>query len=219
MSGGLGFHGDLNAPPDTEDWALAMREEIRSSWSMAMLDVLMFRIHRMADVEGWRRLKNKQGRPFASLTEFLTEKPIEGIGMNVDKVSDVIAALKKPAEVVRVTQAAGAKVHPGPGRGKKRNASDALAFPNGKPVADTSIPLGSTSAARLAARIKRDASPEFVARVERGEFPSMRAAAIAAGVLKVPTTLELAQRAFAKLSPTEQAQFLFWVHQQDQRAA
>src|SRR5690349_11047492 len=41
----------------------------------------------------------------------------------------------------------------------------------------------------LAARIKRD-HPEIAAAVERGEYPSMRKAAIAAGIVKEPSTLD-----------------------------
>ena len=50
---------------------------------------------------------------------------------------------------------------------------------------------GSTNADYLTARLKRDA-PAIAARLERGEFKSVRAAAIEAGIVHVPTRLEKA---------------------------
>jgi hypothetical protein len=59
----------------------------------------------------------------------------------------------------------------------------------------------------IAARINRD-HPEIAARMRAGEFRSVRAAAIAAGIVKVPSALEVAQKAFRKLGPKERAAFL-----------
>ena len=47
-------------------------------------------------------------------------------------------------------------------------------------VSNKSFVQGSTNATYLAARIKRD-QPDIAEAVERGEYPSMRQAAIAAG--------------------------------------
>ncbi len=57
---------------------------------------------------------------------------------------------------------------------------------------------GGQSIERLAARIKRD-HPEIAARVEAGEFKSIRAAAIEAGIIKVSTDFEKAKKAVEKL--------------------
>jgi hypothetical protein len=54
-----------------------------------------------------------------------------------------------------------------------------------------------TSSDYLLRRMLRDC-PEYVARYERGEFPSVRAAAIAAGIVKVPSAEEKAVKAFRK---------------------
>ena len=48
-----------------------------------------------------------------------------------------------------------------------------------------------TSAEYLTARLKRDA-PEIAARLERGEFKSVRAAAIEAGIVIIPSGLDTA---------------------------
>lgn len=63
------------------------------------------------------------------------------------------------------------------------------------------------AAAYLVERLEREA-PAFAAALARGKYRSARAAAIAAGILKEPTPLELARRAFAKLSKAEAKQFV-----------
>ena len=75
------------------------------------------------------------------------------------------------------------------------------------PKRDTSY---GTSADYLAARIKRD-HPAIAAGIAAGEYPSIRAAAIAAGIVKVPSALETLQRAWKKASSEEQRQFLEWI--------
>jgi hypothetical protein len=57
-----------------------------------------------------------------------------------------------------------------------------------------------TSSDYLLRRLARRA-PDTLAAYERGEFPSARAAALHAGILKVPTALDLLYRAwhFARL--------------------
>jgi hypothetical protein len=66
---------------------------------------------------------------------------------------------------------------------------------------------GSTNIPYLVRRLKRDA-PEIAAALGRGEYPSARAAAIAAGIVKVPTPLEVLRKAWAKASAEERALFL-----------
>lgn len=79
--------------------------------------------------------------------------------------------------------------------------------PSGKPSDALSLPTGSTSSARLAARIKRD-RPDIAARVEKGEFKSMRAAGIEAGIVKVKTALDQLKSAWKKATADERKAFL-----------
>lgn len=72
---------------------------------------------------------------------------------------------------------------PGPGRGKK--------------TGDNITRLRGDSVSYLASRLKRD-HPEIAARVERGEFRSMRAAAIEAGIVKPRISVELSVRGMIK---------------------
>lgn len=63
-----------------------------------------------------------------------------------------------------------------------------------------------TSAEYLVRRLKRDA-PEIAAALGRGEYRSARAAAIAAGIKRVPTALEACLHAWRKLTPEERQRF------------
>jgi hypothetical protein len=60
---------------------------------------------------------------------------------------------------------------------------------------------------RLAARLNRD-HPEIAERVKAGEFRSIRAAAIVAGIVKVKTPLERLFAEWKKASQEERAEFL-----------
>src|SRR4051794_37395765 len=82
------------------------------------------------------------------------------------------------SERIAETMAAAAPLDP-VGTNQHSPGGGAVAFPR----------HGSNSAVYLAARIKRDA-PEIAAAVERGEFKTMRAAAIAAGIVNARTALD-----------------------------
>jgi hypothetical protein len=63
---------------------------------------------------------------------------------------------------------------------------------------------GSTSSAYLAAKLRRD-HPEIADRMARGEFRSVRAAAIAAGIVRQTTALEQIRKLIGKLDASELA--------------
>lgn len=59
----------------------------------------------------------------------------------------------------------------------------------------------------LRARLKRDA-PETLAALDRGEYPSVRAAAKAAGIVADPTPLDYLHRYWRKVDPDDRLRFL-----------
>ena len=71
----------------------------------------------------------------------------------------------------------------------------------------TKVSRGSNKAETLIRRLKRDA-PDVADALARGEYPSARAAGIAAGIVKVPSTLSLLRRAWARASRDERDAFL-----------
>jgi hypothetical protein len=64
-----------------------------------------------------------------------------------------------------------------------------------------------TSSAYLAAKLRRD-HPEIADRMARGEFRSVRAAAIAAGIVRQTTALDQLRRAWRRASSEQQEEFL-----------
>lgn len=85
----------------------------------------------------------------------------------------------------------------------------------GNPVQDVnhSLEHGTGNKAYTLARLKRS-HPDILEALQRGEFPSVRQAAIAAGIVKVPTPLEKAVKAYEKLSDDERKEFLNHVRPQ-----
>jgi hypothetical protein len=65
--------------------------------------------------------------------------------------------------------------------------------PNGRPKNHSHPTVLGRGSDYLTARIARD-HPDILKRMKAGEFPSTRAAAIAAGIVKVPTPLDLGRR-------------------------
>jgi hypothetical protein len=65
---------------------------------------------------------------------------------------------------------------------------------------------GGTASQYLLRRLARE-QPEILAAYERGDFKSVRAAAIAAGIVKVPTALDQLRKDWRKASPREQETF------------
>jgi len=71
----------------------------------------------------------------------------------------------------------------------------------------TSSSKRGNQASYLTSRIKRD-HPEILERMKAGEFKSVRQAALAARIIKEPTTLALLNRYWKKANPAEQVQFI-----------
>jgi hypothetical protein len=86
--------------------------------------------------------------------------------------------------------------------------------PSGNVAEVNSRPTGN-SAAYLVRRLKRDA-PAIAEALARGEYPSARAAAIAAGIVHVPKPLDMAKKSYLKLSKRERAKFIKWISEQNQ---
>ena len=107
---------------------------------------------------------------------------------------DSVADHDRDAELARRTRRAGAREG-----GRPTNAA-------GEGSAALPLPKGSKSAARIVARLKRDA-PAIAERFAAGGFRSARAAGIAAGIIVPPTKLAIALKAFRALSPEDQQRF------------
>jgi hypothetical protein len=91
---------------------------------------------------------------------------------------------------------------PGPGRGHK-TGNDITRFHGNR----------GTSAAYLTARLARD-RPDILARLRAGDYPSVRAAAKDAGLVKEPSPLQLVQKAWRKAKLQEREDIGAWITDQ-----
>ena len=150
---------------------------------------------------------------YSGRDEFITEC----IGRPVDVIEMAVAGLdlfdpSKPVPLEKAVKAEAARrmadAEPlaehgnGPGRGHKRVDN----------IKSFDATAGGTSADYLAARIKRD-RPDIAERVEAGEYRSIRAAAIDAGIVKPPCPVRQGRRAFSKMTADQRAEFLIWCHE------
>jgi len=143
-------------------------------------------LKRVIEERVWElRMHNGRLIELSGLRELIAKKPVDGWGQDPDKIEAVI---KDDHEVLAMFREA-MKGKPGPKPKKEGDSSDANSI---------RTKVGSTQKAYLDERLKRD-HPKTFQRLLDGEFKSTRAAAIAAGIVKVPTPLQVAIKAADKL--------------------
>lgn len=200
--------GDLAAPKGTPSWCLAVREEARAALQSAKStrEQVQSWVAALREDDRFRQLTDARGDRFLTWDAFCQEPPPHGFGMTAQEVEELIAS-KPPAQ----RMAADLDVKPlakhgnQEGENNSRNRDDKI----------KSVPSPSgTSVSYLVRRLKRDA-PEVAEALARGEYRSARAAGIAAGIVKVPTRLEVAKKDYLKLSKKERERFIAWIGEQN----
>lgn len=144
---------------------------------------------RMRRSGAWELIRKAGGDAFRDWEEFVRHPD------GLDAGSSKWLAL-----VIGEARAAGALGRPG---GDRRSDKAKVETNQGS----VSTLKGKRDSSYLARRLMRDA-PEVFERLEAGEFPSVRRAAIAAGIVREPTALERARRAVGKLSDAERVELL-----------
>jgi hypothetical protein len=200
--GGKDLLGDLCAPVGTLAWCVGMRGEIQKLLDAHRTDHegLAVCIESFQEAGGWKALVDARGLPFASYAEFCkTRRPL-GLGCDPGHIDALV------------------------GEGRKRTAPDLAADPGVKPLAghgggrkqgaNSTLIRGSTDASYLVRRLKRD-HPGVAEKLARGEYPSARAAGIAAGIVRVPTAPEVARKAFGKMTRSQRREFRRWLGGQE----
>jgi hypothetical protein len=200
--GGADMIGDLLSPVGSRLWCVGAKFRIQKLLDQHETDheSIESLVGQVLDVSAWTQLAKSNGQPFASYTEFCTTSRPYGLGRSDQDIKRIIAEgkAKSAAELVRDTPPVREVGRPKAGESNVDNIN---------------IIQGGTSSSYLAARLNRD-HPDIAARVEAGEFRSMRAAAIEAGIISVPTRIQLAQKAFVRMSREDQLQFAAWLTDQ-----
>lgn len=96
----LGKSGDLNAPPGSLSWAIAVRLELQSTLHDIAFDVQQLKAwsNLMNEYAGYSQLVNEDGKPFKSYEDFCAAKPPFGLGYNALHIDKIIQELSSDQE-------------------------------------------------------------------------------------------------------------------------
>jgi hypothetical protein len=178
-------------------------------------------------ITGPRTMRDPRSREYAVQTMFSLKGFLDSNTFNAKYVERELEEIKtyKHREVLgfeRLDDYLKAELGMNQRQLKSRLAKDLAADPNVKPARDEKggrpkkgenlansevLPFGSTSAARIVARLKRD-HQEIAEALARGEYPSARAAGIAAGIVKEQSALDKIRKLWARLAHDERAELL-----------
>lgn len=196
--------GDLAAPPGSHEWAVAMRIGLQGALKDHEVSVkdVQWRIDALKEHSGHERLVDKHGKPFKSFADFCKTPSPWGLGYD----ERIIIAIQQEANRERSIQEIIDETRPlldvGP---PTLQEVDIVGQSNNKSPAERG-----SCRDYWVARMKRD-RPDLIERLEEGEFPSVRAAAIEAGIVKVKTELEQLQHWWEKAGPGMRATFIDWL--------
>ena len=157
------------------------------------LDELPAIVIEICDTEAWKTCKDRNGEVFSSFSDMISAELPEGFGITVPKLRKLVAGTiaERPLAVAVGEEQATTVV-----QGKHRSS-----------LSDNEEALQGTSAAYLLRRLSR-MDGDWLDRYEAGEFPSVRQAAIAAGIVKVPGGLDRLRAAWKKATKDERLTFL-----------
>lgn len=203
-------------------WNEAQQSHIRSmSW---LAQVFPQKLRAVIEGELWRGHAKKDGTPFVSFYDAATTPIPYGLGLDCpgDHLSyreairycEVMPANKRVAELLRSEEAKGNPLGKQGGTGANQHTKEE----ESKGSDRTSARKRGENAAYLTARIERDA-PEIAERLAQGQFRSVRQAAIEAGIVKVPTDFEKAQKAALRLPVEKRLLLLNWLAGQCEEVA
>lgn len=190
--------GGLNSDPDGIDYVEAHRRRAQTYLANHDSDVsgLEACITNLRESDRYRRLDDEFGHPFRNWQHFCTTKQPRGLGMSAEAIDFIIGERKSAQELA--LKAVPLKVH-------GVNQHEAGGVDDVKSSKTPEI-KGGNATDYLSRRIARDA-PEVLERMKAGEFPSVRAAAVEAGIIKVPTLVHQAFRLVSRMTPAERSDF------------
>jgi len=162
-----------------------------------LTQVLPNQLEAIIDRGAWEGRERKDGDAFGSFYELATSPLWHGLGFTGE------AKTLSYEDAVRYCKVRHPKI------AQKLQAEAPAVAKTGRPEKGSQrppLPKGSNNAVRLTARLKRH-HPDIAERLAAGEFKSVRAAAIAAGIVTPPTPLDRLRTAWRKASADERQQF------------
>ena len=189
---------DLKAEKGSLVWARGVARKIRFEAKKldSEVDVVQGWIEVAAEHEVWRLLG------YVSLDSFLVSE--------ADISQSVIDAICRAKKGTTVKEAIENPLPPADQNEHPRNPAGR----KGKESADDVSRLGhGNSADYLLRRMARDA-PGVLNAYAEGEYPSVRQAAIAAGIVRVPTPVDIIKREWGKATEEQRREVMEWITQE-----
>lgn len=144
----------------------------------------------------WGKLKPRGRKPFSEFSDFACHPLPDGLGCDIRRLIDLCKGHEKAVKFLEAQR----------GREEKdvvaQGSRTDLTSLHGKEV--ESGGNGSSYLLRRLARLGDD----WMDRYEAGEFASVRQAAIAAGIVKVPSVLDRLRKLWAKASDADRRTFM-----------
>jgi hypothetical protein len=156
----------------------------------------------------WNKLEPRGRKPFAEFSDFATHPLPDGLGCDIGRLIDLCKGHDKAVkflEAQRGREDGGTKNDDGesvPGKVKPGRPAASGNLSNRK-----NIQTGGTGAEYLLRRLAR-LGDDWIDRYEAGEFPSVRQAAIAAGIVKVPSVLDKLRNLWVKATDADRRTFM-----------
>jgi hypothetical protein len=191
-------------PYGSEAWAQECKKKLQDAVDRAVGGQLEFDrdLREFWEHQGWKALKNSHGQPFQSFREFaMADRPF-GLHLTPYTYKGLMRDIDKSLEEV----AEHAEANPLPPAGGTRDQGRQSTLPH-KRDADYQV-----------ARIARD-RPDILERMKAGEYKSIRAAAIDAGIVKPLTPLQEVQRGWKHATLDDKKRIVSWIQdrlQEDQ---
>lgn len=176
--------GSPDAPPGSRPWAVYERNRIIAMLRDASQDALHLELARDAMVrhEGWRVLSDASGRPFRSYEAFCVAPQPFGLGYSPTLIDRIIDERKAQTVADRAANPPTLFDGPGPATAEEKAAI-------GNDITNRPTRRGDDPD-YLTARIARD-HPDVLEKMRAGEYPSVRAAALDAGIVKRTATVRV----------------------------
>jgi len=147
--------------------------------------------------ELWKQIKPRNRKPFVDFCDFCRHKLPDGLECDVEQLIRLCDA-NSEAQLWLRSELAGTQAVTVRQGGDQRSKNIK--------VDNINIDRGGTGAPYLLRRLAKT-EPAIVKRYQAGEFASVRAAAIEAGIIKIIQPLDAAIKAWRKLSKPDKAKF------------
>jgi predicted transcriptional regulator len=160
----------------------------------------------MLESDLWHRMVRPiDGQVFThdTVEQWVLGEPWAGLHFpSWDALYAILTRSDKGRRAMAMLQERGAPVHAVLADTREAGPAD-----GGRPKGTKLVPLSKGGNDRLAARLKRD-HPAIAEAAARGEYRSMRAAGIAAGIVRVPSVYDQLVKSWRKATEDERERFL-----------